>query len=132
MRYIAILAFLFLSLSVSAQDVAFKLANASHRTWIGANVYDGTSHENFNNLTFYTNHKLVVTDRKYNANKPAQIWWIATGEYVYDKNIVIKIGSHLYAAEFSKTNNGRDFLTLTRIPETEDEDQVVKTYYAED
>ncbi len=132
MRYIAILAFFFISYSVSAQDVANKLANASHRTWVGANVYDGTQHENLNDLTFYTNHKLVVTDHKYNTTKPAQTWWIATGEYVYDKNIVIKIGSHMYTAEFSKTNNGRDFLTLTRIPENEDEGEVVKTYYAED
>ena len=132
MRYVALLAFLFLSLSVSAQDIAYKLANASHRTWIGANVYDGSQHENVNNLTFYTSHKVQVFDRKYNTQKSTQQWWIATGEYVYDKNIVIKIGSRMYAAEFTKTNNGRDFLTLTRIPETDEEDQVIKTYYAED
>lgn len=132
MRYFAILALLFFSLSVSAQDVANKLANASSRKWIGANVYDGSAADNTTTLTFYTNHKLIVGDRKYNSTKPAQKWWIAEGEYVTDSRIVLKLGSKLYIAEFSKTDKGRDFMTLTRVKENDDDDVIAKTYYAED
>lgn len=48
-----------------------------------------------------------------------------------DNVIVIQIGEHSYYAEFSRTNNGKDFLTLIRVPEQEGEDRVVKTYVAE-
>lgn len=132
MKYIIALTLVFVSFSVSAQDVLNKLANASHRKWIGANIYDDGARENTGTLTFYTNHKLVIGDHKYNTTKPDQKWWLASGEFITDRDIVLKLGNRLYQVEFSTTNNGRDFMTLTRIPVNEDESPVIKTYYAAD
>lgn len=132
MRFVVAAILLLSTLSVSAQDIKLTLANASSRKWIGANVYDGSESENSYSITFFRNQTLSVTDRKYGNTHPKQSWWIKTGEYITDQNIVLQIGSKYYTAEFSKTNNGRDFMTLTRIKQDEDDDLVIKTYYAAD
>lgn len=132
MKYLVAVVLLFSSFCASAQDIRHMLANASSRKWIGANVYDGTSSENSYTLTFYRNQTLRVTDRSYGNTRPQQNWWIKTGEFVTDRDIVVMIGAKYYSVEFSKTNNGRDFMTLTRIKQDEDDDLVIKTYYAAD
>ena len=131
MKYLVAIALMFSSLVVAAQDISFQLCNAKCKKWVGANIYTRTAAENTTTLTFNMNHTVVEGDRRYNSTKPPVKWWLATGEYMKDNNIIIQIGEHSYYAEFSRTNNGKDFLTLIRVPEQEGEEKVIKTYVAE-
>lgn len=131
MRHFLAIALLFISFAVSAQDIQFQLTGSRSRKWVGANIYAGKAQENTTTLTFFTNHKVVEGDKVYKSTKPPVKWMLVTGEYMKDNNIVLMIGKHQYTAEFSMTNNGKDFLTLTRIPEQENEPMVMKTYVAE-
>lgn len=131
MKYLIAFTLLCLSFAASAQDIKYQLANASKKKWIGANTYGRNNQENTTTLTFFKNMTLVEGDRRYNSSKPPVKWWLVSGDYMKDNNIVVLIGKHQYAVEFSKTNNGKDFMSLTRIAEHEGEEQVMKTYYAE-
>ncbi len=132
MKYIIAVSLLFLSLVSSAQDIKLQLANANKRKWVGANIYQKSGNaENTTTLTFYTNQTVVEGNAKYKSEKKAQKWWIVSGDYVKDNNIVIQIGDRSYNVEFSRTNNGKDFLTLTYVPEEGNTGMIIKTYVAE-
>ncbi len=127
---LAVMAF-FISFVSVGQDINYKLAGDVQRKWIGESIILDKSAENFTNLTFYKYHKVVEYNRKYNASKPILVWDIVEGKYLNDENIVIQIGSRKYHLQFSKTNNGNDFMTLSSGGEGENEEYIIKTFYAE-
>jgi hypothetical protein len=131
MKFLATLTLVCLSFITHAQDIHFKLAGAVKKKWIGSTIYITASDENFSNLTFYKNHTVVEENRKYKTKKPASSWSITNGDYINDPEIIVQIGNRNYHAEFSTTNNGKEFMTLTWEPERENEDVVIKTFYAE-
>ena len=132
MKFFATLTLLVgLSVCALAQDIKFKLADAKVKKWIGSSIYITSNDENFSNLTFYKNHAVVEENRKYKTKKPATEWKLIKGEYVNDPEIVVQIGKRNYQVEFSTTNNGKEFMTLTWVPEQENGDVVIKTFYAE-
>lgn len=131
MKLLATLTALLLSFALNAQDLKFKICGSRDKKWIGSTVYATSLDENFSELTFYKNLSVVESNRKYKTKKPATTWKIVSGEYINDASTILMIGNRRYNVEFSTTNNGREFMTLTYTPESEDEAQVIKTFYAE-
>ena len=131
MKLLATIALICLSFAANAQDIKFHLAGAKMKKWTGSTIYITSSDENFSNLTFYKNYAVVEENRKYKTKKPATTWKLITGDYLNDAEIVLQIGSRYYHVEFSTTNNGKEFMTLTWGPEGDGDDMVIKTFYAE-
>ena len=131
MRHIIVILLVFMSSVACGQDIRFKLSGAKSKKWIGINVFTPAKEENETTLTFYSNLTLQEYSLKYKKPSLTQPWRVTAGDYVDDASIVIEIGDRGYNVEFSKTSNGRDFLTLTRITQHEWESPLMKTYYAE-
>ena len=130
MRYTITALLVCISLMASGQDIKFMLSGANKKKWIGANVYNDGREINNVNLTFFSNFSCEEYSVKYKKPSVPQKWKIINGEYRED-SVVIQIGNRLYNVEFSKTSNGRDFMTLNRIPIREEEPVLTKTYYSE-
>ncbi len=131
MKISVTIALLCLSFLTNAQDIKFKLAGATNKKWVGSTIYIASSDENFSNLIFYKNHSVVEENRKYKTKKPATEWKLVKGDYANDADIELQVGKRSYHVEFSTTNNGKEFMTLTWVPERENEDIVIKTFYVE-
>ena len=131
MRFIAFITLLFISTISFGQDIRYKLSGPTKKKWVGQNIYITSSEENQTNLTFFRTQKVAEENRKYNSKKKPQEWSVISGTYLNDSNIVVQIGGKDYRAAFSWTNNGKEFMTLTSIPEREEDAEVIKTYYVE-
>ncbi len=131
MKYFYTAALLFISFIATAQETRLKLAGIAQKKWIGVNIIMEKSDDNPTDLTFTRDYKVKEYNRRYSKYSVPQKWEMVTGENVKDDLIQIRIGERVYNVEFSLTANGRDFLTLTRVPENEWDEYVVKTYYAE-
>ena len=131
MRHTIAILLVFISSAAFGQDIQFMLAGAKMKKWIGANTYAASKEENETYLTFYSNFTLQEYSVTYKKPSVPQHWKIISGEFIKDADIIIEIGKREYNVEFSRTSNGRDFMTITRIPLREDELPVMKTYYAE-
>ncbi len=131
MKISVTIALLCCTLLSRAQDIKFKLAGATEKKWVGSTIYIAASDENFSNLTFYKNHSVVEENRKYKTKKPATQWKLIKGDYTNDADIELQVGKRIYHVEFSTTNNGKEFMTLTWVPERENEDIVIKTFYVD-
>ena len=130
--YIAVWGIMLFAVPAFGQEVKYMLASTTHRTWIGANVLSGGVSENTVNLTFYSTFKVQAYDRASKRKRPAMRWYWLEGNNIYDRDIKIAINGREFQVEFTKTENGKDFMTLTRIPKDDEEEVVVRNYYAAD
>jgi hypothetical protein len=131
MKYLFVFLLLSISIATSAQDLKYKLATTTHKTWIGYTTFGANAEENFTNLTFHDNFKVEVYDRRYKVKKEPKKWYILQGDMATDDAIFILIGNNKYQVSFSNTSNGKEFLTLTHLATDEDDIEVVRNFYAE-
>jgi hypothetical protein len=131
MKYLLSLALVVISFVASAQNVRFKLADAKQKKWIGQNQFITESEENVTNLVFTIDMKVTEENRRYHSQKSLGRYRILSGIMAKDTDIVIELDGRQYNVEFSYTNNGHEFMTLSSIPAREEDPIVTRTYYAE-
>lgn len=131
MKHLFTLALLGLSVVANAQNIRFKLSEASKKKWIGQTQFLTSSEENATNLIFTYDMKVTEENRTYRTKKSLGTYRIISGIMAKDPDIVIELNGQQYQVEFSYTNNGYEFMTLTLIPAREEDPVMSKTYYAE-
>ncbi len=131
MKYCLSLLLVCISFLGIAQDLNYKLAGASHKKCIGDNLGIDNARENNTVLTFYKNRTVIEYNDKYKSGKPVQKWQFVSGEFADANDIILQIGKKQYSVEFSKTNNGKDFMILSSGGGDDDANLVVRTFHAE-
>ena len=131
MRFLITIMLIGMSYLAQGQDIMYRLAGASKKTWTGQTSYINSGSENPVNLTFYKNHTVEAYSTKYNKKMPVEHWILIKGDYYDDNDVIVQIGDRQYHIEFSKTNNGRDFMVMTSPLKGSDDEVVANTYFAE-
>ncbi len=131
MKWIATVALVFLNISLQAQDILRQFADIHDKTWHGLNIITTKPTELPEKITFYRNFRAVIINAKKVNTSPAVSWKIVEGMELNDNRTVLLLGKQKYLVDFSRTANGKEFMTLTTIADTEDEEILIKTYYAD-
>lgn len=131
MKHVLSLALVVISFVASAQNVRFKLAETKQKKWIGQTQFISESEENVTNLIFTSDMKVTEENRRYHTAKSLGRYRIISGIMAKDTDIVIELDGRRYNVEFSYTNNGYEFMTLSLIPDREEDSVTIRTYYAE-
>ena len=130
MRFILAAALACISFLSHGQDLMFRLAGSEKLTWVGQSSYINSVAENTLDLTFYKNFTVVPYSNRYHKKLPTQHWSIVKGDYYDDDNIIVQVGNRQYHVEFSKTNNGADYMMMTADAIDGGGATIVNTYYA--
>lgn len=131
MRFVITFMLIGMSYLAQGQDIIYRLTGPSKRTWTGQSSYINSGADNTVNLTFYKNHTVEAYSNRYHKILSTEHWTLIKGDYYDDNDVVIQIGNRQYHIEFSKTNNGRDFMIMTSPVVGSDEEIIANTYFAD-
>ena len=131
MRFFITIMLIGMSYLAQGQDIMYRLTGPSKRTWTGQSTYINSGAENTVSLTFYKNHTVEAYSNRYNKKVSTEHWILIKGDYYDDNDVVVQIGNRQYHIEFSKTNNGRDFMVMTSPVVGSDDEVVANTYFAD-
>lgn len=114
----------------NAQTIELKLSGATQRKWIGQHTYTDDVNTNKNILTISKDHTYTTNTVTVAKKKRKLTWSIEKGNYTNDE-IVIRLDKTLYLLEFLQSSNGKDMMTLTKVPAHTEEPVSILTYIAD-
>ena len=114
----------------NAQTIELKLAGATQRKWIGQHTYADDVNANKNILNISKDHTYTTNTVPVGKNTRKLTWSIEKGNYTNDE-IQIRLDKTIYLLEFLQSSNGKDMMTLTKVPAHTEELVSILTYIAE-